>query len=131
MTASALDFGTYNPVGGSTIDAATTISVTCGAIIVGATISYEITLSTGNSGSYAGRQLSNGSDVLIYNLYTDSGRTTVWGDGTGGTATVTNGYLLSLLVSRTDNFDLYGRLPSGQNVSAGSYSDTITAMVIF
>src|SRR6266487_1298814 len=34
------------------------------------------------------RKMVNAGTLLNYNLYTDAARTTVWGDGTGGTVTV-------------------------------------------
>jgi spore coat protein U-like protein len=68
--------------------------------------------------------MSNGTDVLKYDLYSDSGRTTVWGNtaGTGKTHTGTG--------SSTD-LTVYGTLPHGQNKSVGSYSDTVLATVTF
>lgn len=52
-------------------------------------------------------------------------------DGTGGSAVRSNAYILSLGATRTDEFPVYGKLPGGQNVSAGAYSDTIVATVIY
>lgn len=130
ISASALDFGTYNPVSAANLDATGNVSVTCEALAVGADISYEVTLGPGGSADQLNRSMTNGSDTLGYNLYTTSARTTVWGDGTGGTGTIVNSYLLNVL-SRTDDFPVYGRTPGSQNVSTGSYSDTITATVIF
>ena len=131
ITADPLDFGNYNPLSGSTVDATGNVTVECGALVLGAFFSYEITLGPGASGNAAGRTMSNGSGTMSYNLYTDSSRSIVWGDGSGGTGTVTNSYTLSILFPRSDDFPVYGRLPSGQNAEVGSYSDTIVATVIF
>jgi spore coat protein U-like protein len=131
VSADPLDFGVYNPLSGSHADAVGNVSVTCGALVLGANISYEVTLGTGMSGGASNRTMSNGSGTLNYNLYTDSSRVLVWGDGAGGTHTITHSYLLSLIFSTTDNFPVYGRIPSGQNAEAGSYSDTILVTVIF
>lgn len=131
ISADPLDFGTYNPLGGGNVDAVGNVSVTCGALVLGADISYEVTLSPGASGSALNRTMSNGSGTMTYNLYTDTNHTLVWGDGAGGTSTITNSYLLSLIFSTTDDFPIYGRIPSGQNAEVGSYSDTIVATVIF
>lgn len=131
ITADPLDFGTYNPLGASNADAIGNVSVQCGALIAGVTISYEVTLGAGMSGAYTGRTLSSGTDTLTYNLYTDASRTTIWGNGSSGTGTITNGYLLQLLAPRVDDFPIYGRVPYGQNVEAGSYTDSIVATVIF
>lgn len=131
ITADPLDFGNYNPLSGANVDATGNVTVECGALVLGAFFSYEVTLSTGASGNAAGRTMSNGSGTMSYNLYTDSSRTVVWGDGSGGTGTITNSYTLSILFPRSDDFPVYGRLPSGQNAETGSYSDTIVATVIF
>lgn len=131
VTADPLDFGTYNPIDSSNVDATGNLSVRCGALIAGVNISYEVTLSAGASGNQTARTMSNGSSTMAYNLYTNSSRTIVWGDGNGGTGTITNGYFLNLIFPRTDDFPIYGRIPSGQNAEVGTYTDTITATVIF
>lgn len=131
ISADPLDFASYNPLNSTNIDAVGNVSVTCGGLLAGLTISYEVTLSTGTSSDALNRTMSNGGDTLDYNLYTDSNHASVWGDGTGGTATITNSYLLSLLSSRTDDHPVYGRVPSGQNVHVGTYTDAIVATVIF
>lgn len=131
INAGDIAFGTYNPVNSSNVDVTGTISVTCGALVLGAAISYEIRLSTGSSGNAFLRSLSNGGETLAYNLYTTPSRTTIWGDGTSGTGIVANAYSLTILLSRTDNFSVYGRLPPGQHATAGTYSDSITATVVF
>lgn len=131
VSADPLNFGTYNPLNVTTVDTVGNVSVTCGALIIGVNFSYEVTLSAGGSGNAQSRTMSNGSSTLSYGLYTNNSRTIDWADGTSGTGTITNSYLLSLITSRTDNFPVYGRLPSGQNVEVGTYSDSIVATVIF
>lgn len=70
----------------------------------------------------------SGAYAIEYNLYTDSTRTTLWGDGSAGTSYVSDGYLLGLLtVSR--NYPVYGRVPAGQNLPAGVYSDVVVVTV--
>ncbi len=131
VDASTLNFGVYNPLAAGNLDATGSVSVTCGALVLGANISYNVTLGAGGSGNPLSRTMSNGANTLSYNLYTNAGRTLIWGDNSGGTSTVSSAYLLNLLLSRTDAFSIYGRIPSGQNVTAGSYTDTIVATVIF
>lgn len=105
------------------------INVTCNAPAQNpnAPIPVIITLSPGNSGSFAQRQLQRlgGPDGLAYNLFTTPSFSTVWGDGSGGSQAQTN------LVSRTTpwNATIYGRIPAGQNISVGSYSDVITVTI--
>jgi len=72
--------------------------------------------------------MSNGSSQLAYNLYTDSARTSVWGDGSSGTAKVSDGYLLGLFTVAKD-YPVYGRIPELQNAAVGSYLDTVVVTV--
>lgn len=65
-----------------------------------------------------------GSEPLNYNLYLDSARTTIWGNGTSGTSFITT----SPAVANND-LTVYGRTLLGQNVSAGIYSDSVTVTV--
>jgi len=66
------------------------------------------------------------TDYLTYELYQETGRTTVW--GTTGTALLSIGAAPSK-AART--FTVYGRIPSGQDLPAGSYTDTVQATVNF
>lgn len=90
-------------------------------------MSYTVLLSAGDAGSYSPRKLSGGAHTLSYNLYTDPLRTIVWGDGSGGTTSITGAFALPGAIDHT----VYGRLPAQQNVGAGVYSDTITATIDF
>lgn len=129
VSASSVDYGTYDVFNLSDADAAGNVRVSCSLLgLISLLVNYDILLSTGLSGSYAPRKMYNGSNVLTYNLYTTSSRTTVWGDGTGGTSFINDGYLLGLLTVTLD-YPVYGRLPAQQDVPAGLYSDTITVTV--
>jgi spore coat protein U-like protein len=123
--ATALSFGVYDPGSASSIKSTGTVTVEC---LVGVLPSFTIALSAGNSGSYAVRQMSNGSDRLNYNLYTDSNHTVVWGDGTGATSTDSFAGLISLL---STNFTVYGRVPHAQYPAPGTFTDTITVTVTY
>ena len=59
-------------------------------------------------------------------MYKDSARTAVWGDAGGAL------YSAGAAPSKAPRaFTVYGRVPAGQDVPAGSYSDTIVATVNF
>jgi spore coat protein U-like protein len=122
-------FGNYQPFSSSDIDVAGTVEVYC-FVTLGVTASIDIMLSRGSSSSYLPRTMMSGSNPLNYNLYTNSSRTTIWGDGTGGTSIITRNFILGLLGSITLTDTVYARLPAGQTTAAvGSYSDTITLTV--
>jgi spore coat protein U-like protein len=122
VSATPVAFGTYLPFSGAPTDSTGTVTVTC---FGSATIS--IALSTGGSGSFSSRQMTNGGAHLLYQLYANTTHTTVWGDGTGGTVTVTD----TLTGFSNRNYIAYGRIPTLQTVRPGSYADTITVTVSY
>lgn len=130
VSATAVNFGVYNPLSGTPDDATGTVSVSCDVILLGLLESWTITLSTGSSGSYASRKLHSGASVLTYNLYTNAARTTIWGDGTGGTSIVSDSQAL-VIGSNTSNYTAYGRVAAGQDQAAGTYTDVITVTLIY
>ena len=121
-------FGSYAPRSAAPTDSTGNIAVSCSGA-VGQAVNYSILLDSGAGGSFFPRKMS-GPSALSYNLYTNATRSTVWGDGNAGTFTVADAYVLtSVIVTR--NYVVYGRLFAGQNVSVGSYTDSITVMVNF
>ena len=65
------------------------------------------------------------NETISYSLYTDTGRSTNWGNtvGTDTKSGTGNGSAQSLTV--------YGNLTANQYPTPGSYSDTITATVTY
>lgn len=130
-------FPGYNGLSGSSVTSTGTVSLTCtGVTVLGLTsvdADYTIALSTGGSSSYAARKMSWLTNTLSYNLYKDIGYSQVWGDGTGGSSTVTGGIHQSglLVTSVTVNIPVYASIPASQKVPAGSYADTITITVTY
>ncbi len=124
VTAAALSFGAAipNPIN-SNVDAESTVTATCSS---GA--SYTIALGVGNGAgaTFASRKLTSGPNALDYTLYTDAGRTTVWGDGTAGSS-LFNG----TGSGAAQAIPVYGRIPSPQTVPTGAYSDTIVVTLTF
>ena len=80
ISATGVPFGSYDPQSGSVVDGAGTINVGCHPSDAAPTVS----LSAGNSGTFAARTMLSGGNSLDYNLYTTSARNVVWGDGFGG-----------------------------------------------
>jgi spore coat protein U-like protein len=114
-------FGTYNVFASSPTDTTATIQVRCTGLFDWL-LTVDVDLSKGQSGSFNPRTLKSGSNTLNYNLYMDAARTTIWGDGTGGTShwTVSNPSV-GTWYSQT----AYGRIPANQDPVIGSYTDTI------
>jgi spore coat protein U-like protein len=130
VSATPASFGSYNVFNSSPLDATGTITVRCTRRQVGISVSYNIKLSTGLSGSYAPRQMAKGANRLNYNLYTNATRLTVWGDGSAGTSFISNSIVLVPLTV-TVNHTVYGRVSAMQNVAVGNYSDNITVTLTF
>lgn len=125
--ATGVAFGAYDPQSGSNDDGVGTIDVDCHPSDGAPTVA----LSAGNSGTFSARTMLSGGDSLNYNLYTTTARNVVWGDGFGGSVTVTlTGGSVSGGVRRYTR-SVFGRVPGSQNVGAGSYGDTITLTVTF
>lgn len=121
VTATDLNFGTYNPMSLSDLDALSTITVQCTLLVP-----YNVRLNKGLYGeNVADRKMkhSTEADQLNYALYRDASRMENWGE-TDGVDTV-DGIGTGLPVYHT----VYGRVPAGQNVRTGTYSDTITVTV--
>ncbi len=122
LSTNPLAFGTYTPSSAS-LAGSTTIAATC-------TNSTPYTLSF-NAGATSGgtvsqRLMANGAATLKYNLYTTAADTTVLGDGTSSSSTITGTGTGSAQTST-----IYGLIPTGQYVTIGSYSDTITATISY
>ena len=72
------------------------------------------------------RQMASGAERLGYQLYSNTGRTAVWGCTAGTESTFTSANSATATV-----MNVYGRIPAGQNVAAGSYTDTVQINVTF
>ena len=119
-------FGSYNVFNAAPVDSTGTITYRCG-LIEALFRTITITLSAGQSGTYTGRTMRKGADSLVYNLYRDASFTQVWGNQSGGTV------IYSARPPYNTDVDLivYGRVPAGQDVSSGVYTDTIVATINF
>ena len=115
-----LNFGAYDPFSTVSVQTAGSVTIFCTVLQLG---TVTVDLSPGSSGSYAARRMSTAGDTLTYNLYLNPERTLVFGDGSSGTGHFGPLILPILGVNRT--IDIYGLIPAGQNVKAGSYSDTV------
>ena len=127
VSVTGVSFGPYDVFNAAPTNQTGSVTFKCQAGIL-PLVPVTITLSTGNSGIYAFRQLRKGAESLQYNLHLDAAHALIWGNGTGGSLPL--GPLLP-----ADNVEttvtIYGQIPPGQNITAGSYSDTITVTINF
>jgi spore coat protein U-like protein len=125
ITTTAVSFGSYNVFAGSADDATGQITYRC---TNPRPPLVTIHLDKGGSPSFSPRQMRRASETLNYNLYLDSTRSTIWGDGTGGTQRYSRA---NPPIFQNVNVSVFGRIPAGQDVSAGTYSATVTATIFF
>jgi spore coat protein U-like protein len=122
-------FGSYDPVTANAtlpLTSTGTVTVTCTSGSTGTiTLGQGANPGGGSTDAAPARQLKDaGTDVLSYGLYQDNGHVTPWGNTAGtGVSSLGTGTAASLTV--------YGSVAAGQNVPAGSYSDTVLATVTF
>lgn len=124
----AAAFGTYDPIVTNAATALTgtgTVTVNCTSGSADyVTLDQGLNANTGSTTAVPLRQMASGTDRLAYSLYSDAARTVVWGDtATTGLASTGTGAAIALTV--------YGGVAAGQNVPAGSYTDTVVATVTF
>jgi spore coat protein U-like protein len=126
-TAFTLAFGTYTPTAGN-LGASTTFRVQCSN-----GLAYQVALGGGGSGDVLNRQLTATgapAEKVDYQLYADAAYTTVWGDGTGGTA-----IQAGVGGGGPRTFTIYGRVPdssANQNAAVrNDYRDTVTITVTY
>jgi spore coat protein U-like protein len=143
ITPKGLAFSSYDPTSSTDVTGTGNTVINCSATTFGdllAGFNVTISLSQGSSGTYTTRTLKQGGQNLDYNLYLNpSGTGTVFGDGSAGTGNYAVCYP-GLFASCSGNagqsgqdysVPVYGRLPAGQDVGGGSYSDTLIATVTF
>lgn len=124
VSATDLAFGVYDPASAAT-DNTSTITVTC---TKGTNYSIGLDAGTAAGATVTTRQMEDAvsSDLINYSLYSDASRTVNWGN-TANTDTVD----VASATGAAENHTVYGRIPAGQFVSAGSYSDTITVTLTY
>lgn len=129
ISTTSIVFGAYDGIVANAttpLDAAGSVIITC---TKGAATTIGLNAGLNGAGATGGmtRAMKSGTAYLNYEIYKESGRTTVWGNVAPG--------LLTPAVAPDKNprtFPTDGRVPAGQDVPAGaSYTDTVTATVNF
>jgi spore coat protein U-like protein len=124
ITTTPIVFGTYNVFTASPQDSTGTVVYNCN----GGAKNIWIEISRGISTTFNPRRMAKGTERLNYNLYLDPARTAIWGNSTGGTSVHTN-------ANPPNNHDvtatIYGRIPPGQDISAGAYADVVSVEINF
>lgn len=125
VTANPIAFGNVDVTNGSNVDGSGTLSVTCTS---GTIWAASADAGAGTGATLSTRKMANGTNLLNYALYTDTARTTIWGDGSVGGGSKIGDTGSGTAQSKT----FYGRVSSGQtSLPAGAYADTVTVTVTY
>jgi spore coat protein U-like protein len=123
-TIGGINFGNYDPLSPVPLSTMGSFGYSCPP----GQGSPLITISAGTWGTFASRAMQNPTDpaaLLQYNLYVDAACTMIWGDGTSGTSTQVGP------AGQTQTIPVFARLPALQNVSAGTFTDTVVVTFNF
>ncbi len=118
LSSGLLDFGTYTA--GQVTDL--TSQGTIGYSNCSGNLSFE--LDGGQSGNINGRQMQLGTNRINYQLYRNSARTNLFGAGVSARA-------LAPTSIQSGTIIVYGRIPKGQLVEHGAYSDLVNITLSF
>jgi len=123
VSTGAVNFGAYDPVSANAVtprDSTGTVNVYCTAGTL-ATVSLDL-------GSHASgatrRMLAGAANFLNYEIYRDAARTIIW-----NAVNTDSGTSASKNTPISGGFVAYGRIPAGQDVTMGSYADTMLVTV--
>lgn len=137
-TASMTDLN-FAPSNGGVVDATATLTVTCStfglSLLANAKVNMCVSIFSGTDGGGAlnpRRMINSFSDPLQMQLYSDAGRSSIW--GARGNSTVPNFVNLQFDYSvpvlggeQTLTHTLYGRIPAQSGLNAGTYLNRFTA----
>lgn len=123
IATSNLAFGQYDPLAqNATQELSASANVT---MLCTRSTSAALSLDSGRNPIGASRNLAGTSQHVSYQLFRDAGRTQEWGGGVSGIQFISEG------VRKPQQVTLYGRIPPGQEVVSGMYTDVVTATVDF
>ncbi|TXK62339.1 Csu type fimbrial protein [Alkalisalibacterium limincola] len=125
-----IDFGQYDPADANLTahrDAEGSVTVRC---VRGTAVTVSLgqgnNQADGSSCATPLRQMAAGTERLGYGLYQDATRNTPWGCDAANQQEFTAASPSTPTVLTT-----FGRIPGGQDVAAGSYTDRVTVDVTF
>ena len=119
ISATNLAFGNYTL---AQLDGTSTITATC---TNGTTYTVGLDAGTFSGATTLTRKMTGPSaGGLAYSLYSDTSRTTNWGNASGTWVSGTG-------TGAAQTLTVYGRIPANQTASLGSYSDTVPVTITF
>jgi spore coat protein U-like protein len=112
LSVTDINFGSYDVTDPTDLDAAGDFTFRCTK-----GTAYEIYIT-------GARTMTDGTDTLNFELYTDPARTSAWQSAASG-STVT------AASNAPATMDVYGRIPAQQNVGVGAYTGSVTITVLY
>ena len=127
MQGETLSFGTYDPASANStaaLNATGSLQIRC-TRNTSASISMDSgQYATQASGTTRAMRSNDGSHYLSYDLYLDSGHSTVWSTTNKAIYSASSGAATSTLA-------IYGAVPASQDVGDGQYNDVVTITANF
>jgi spore coat protein U-like protein len=123
-----VDFGSVDPTLATNATGTGSVSVGC----TKGTVINDIKLSGGANFASGSRQMSDGTNVVPYALFTDAAHTTAWGDGgaTIAAASLSTGFVATTSATTPQSFNVYGLvLAADEDVPTSTYTDTVDITV--
>lgn len=138
----ALPFATYTTLQPTSKTVSSPINIQCTTNPAdekkGVFAQLGLSLGQNANGSVLQRSMSNGQDRLYYNVYKDAGFQTIFGDGNGQGSTFSvclDSQVCGNSPTNTTQPDLtltmYGAIPPKQDVTPGSYTDSLLLTIAF
>lgn len=131
-SAGGVAFGAYDVLSPVPRDTVLNVVVSCDRDGGPRTTTVVMRLNRGTHGTSVSarrmRHATSTTDYLEYGLYRDVGRSGSWGFSVG-IDTVSRTLDVPNRGTASANFPIYGRIPAGQDVRAGAYSDQVQVTV--
>ena len=121
ISANTLSFGTQGLLTAN-IDASSTFVVYC---TNGTTYNVGLDDGTTTGGTITTRLLINGATTVQYKMFSNSGRTTNWGNTVGTDTVAGTG------TGANQTMTIYGRVLSQTTPAPGTYTDTVTITITY
>ena len=140
VSSTGMAFGAYQPLtfAGKLTSVDNTSIANVRVVCTGLLAQGGYTISLGPSTYGTGNLIStrylnnttNGGAYMAYNIFTEITHITIWGNGTTGS--LVTGTSALILGTSTNNHNVYGKVPAGQNtLKAGSFSDSLTMTLTY
>ena len=123
-------FGAYRSAGnGNSANGSISVSCVVGGVVPQSVL-YTVKLDLSAQAQGSQRRMVYGSNSLQYNVFCSSSYNQVWADGNNSTCVVSGGQP-NLLGTLLGIHPVYGRIPGGQFVAPGIYTDSIPIQVLY